>query len=92
MGKFGTAIKLMVNGAMGSRVEIMNQESNNRILKVEEVGDFWRKNTKPRIRLKGKWMIKAGILPNNYVQVSNPQPGVLILQMVEEEVKLNGEA
>ena len=63
-----------------------NRNSNYRILKVEEVGDFWRKNTKPRIRLKGKWMINAGILPNNFVQVSNPQPGVLILQMVEEEV------
>ena len=34
-----------------------------RILKVEEVGDFWRKQTFPRIRLKGKWLEKAGILP-----------------------------
>lgn len=76
----------MAIGVMGNRVEIMNNNSNYRILKVEEVGDFWRKITKPRIRLKGKWMLKAGILPNNYVQISNHQPGVLILQMVDEEV------
>ena len=63
----------------------MNNNSNYRKLKVEEVGDFWRKNTKPRIRLSGKWMMKAGILPNNYVKVSNPQPGMLVLQLVEEE-------
>jgi hypothetical protein len=75
----------MVNGVMESRVEIMNNNLEIRILKVEEVGDFWRKNTKPRIRLKGKWMIKSGIFPNNYVQVSNPKPGVLVIQLVEEE-------
>ena len=54
-----------------------------RILKVEEVGDFWRKQTMPRIRLKGKWLAKAGMLPNHYVQVESPMPGVLILPLVE---------
>ena len=63
----------------------MNSDLDTRILKVEEVGDFWRKDTKPRIRLKGKWMLKAGIHPNTFVQVSNPQPGVLILEIVNKE-------
>ena len=55
-----------------------------RILKVEEVGDFWRKRTVPRIRLKGKWLAQAGILPNRHVQVESPHPGVLILQLIEK--------
>ena len=56
-----------------------------RILKVEEVGDFWRKRTVPRIRLKGKWLAQAGILPNRHVQVESPQSRVLILHLIEQE-------
>ena len=59
--------------------------SNKRKLKVEEVGDFYRKRTKPRIRLKGLWLMKAGILPNNHVVIENPEPGVLVLQLIERE-------
>jgi hypothetical protein len=33
-----------------------NTNLKTRILKVEETGDFWRKKTVPRIRLKGKWL------------------------------------
>ena len=63
----------------------MTNESNlkRRILKVEEVGDFWKKRTTPRIRLRGKWLAKAGFLPNSYVQVESPTPGMLILQLME---------
>ena len=56
-----------------------------RLIKVTETGDFWRKRTKPMIRLQGRWMVDAGIKPNRYVQVSNPQPGVLLLSIVEQE-------
>jgi hypothetical protein len=59
--------------------------NKKRVLKVEEVGDFWRKKTVPRIRLKGKWLAQAGILPNRYVQVESPQPGLLILHLVEQD-------
>ena len=59
--------------------------NKKRILKVEEVGDFWRKKTMPRIRLKGKWLAQAGILPNRHVQVVSPQPGVLILHLIDQE-------
>ena len=58
--------------------------NRTRILKVEETGDFWRKQTVPRIRLKGKWLAKAGILPNRYVKVASPQPGVLVLHLMEK--------
>ena len=60
-------------------------EDKKRILKVEEVGDFWRKKTVPRIRLKGKWIARAGILPNRHVIVENPRPGVLILKLIDQD-------
>ena len=55
-----------------------------RVLKVEEVGDFWRKQTTPRIRLKGKWLAEAGILPNKHVQIENPQSGVLVVRLLHD--------
>jgi hypothetical protein len=55
----------------------------NRVLKIEEIGDFWRKRTKPRIRLKGKWLAEAGMQPNRYVNVSNPTHGVLVLHLID---------
>ena len=56
-----------------------------RRLKVEEAGDYWRKRTRPLVRLQGKWMLQAGIQPNSYVEVTNPQPGVLVLHIVEKQ-------
>ena len=55
-----------------------------RVLKVVEIGDFWAKRTMPSIRLQGKWMLRAGVLPNHYVQITNPRPGVLLIQLIEE--------
>jgi hypothetical protein len=54
-----------------------------RFLKVAEIGDFWAKRTMPSIRLQGKWMLRAGVLPNRHVQVTNPSPGVLLIQVLE---------
>lgn len=56
-----------------------------RLLKVEELGDHWRKQTYPRIRLKGKWLQLAGINPNSHVEVRNPQPGVLVISLYDRE-------
>ena len=55
-----------------------------RVLKVEEIGDFWAKRTMPSIRLQGKWMLRAGVLPNHYVQITNPSPGVLLIQLLDD--------
>jgi len=54
--------------------------TKERILKVQEVGDFYAKKTKPSLLLSGKWMIEAGINPNRKVIVTNPEPGVLIIK------------
>ena len=62
----------------------MNVRNKTRILKVLEVGDFWRDQTRPQIRLEGKWLVKAGILPNSYVRVENPQSGVLIVVSLDK--------
>jgi hypothetical protein len=58
-----------------------------RVLKVEEIGDFWAKRTMPSIRLQGKWMLKAGVLPNRHVQITNPEPGVLHIQILKDSQK-----
>jgi hypothetical protein len=55
-----------------------------RVLKVVEIGDFWARRTMPSIRLQGKWMLKAGVLPNHHVQITNPRPGILMIQLLEE--------
>lgn len=55
-----------------------------RVLKVVEIGDFWAKRTMPSIRLQGKWMLHAGVLPNRFVQITNPIPGVLLIQLLDE--------
>ena len=57
---------------------------NSRNVKVEEVGDFHKKRTFPRIRLKGKWLDNAGFPPNTRVEIDNPQDGVLLISIVEE--------
>lgn len=58
-----------------------------RVLKVEEVGDHWRKRTIPRIRLKGKWLQAAGIQPNSYVQIEILGPGRLHIQSLDRQTE-----
>ena len=59
--------------------------SRPRRLKIEAVGDFAQQRSFPRIRLKGHWLKAAGFPADSYVLVSNPQPGVLTLQILENE-------
>ena len=57
-----------------------------RILKVQEVGDYWKGKTIPSLSLKGQWLYQAGIHPNSQVEITNPQPGILVVStfIVEE--------
>ena len=57
--------------------------SKPRTLKVHDVGDYYRKEIIPQIRLQGKWLLGAGLQPDTHVYVTNPQPGVLILKCLE---------
>lgn len=57
---------------------------NNRKLKVQNVGDYYKREIIPKIRLQGKWLLDAGIKPNNHVYISNPEPGVLVIRDKKE--------
>ena len=56
-----------------------------RVLKVQDSGDHYRKDIKPQIRIEGKWLLKAGLLPEDRIEVSNPQPGILVLRTLKAQ-------
>lgn len=58
-----------------------------RTLKIEAVGDFARKKVKPRIRITGRWLERAGFRPGHRVEISSSKPGELSLQFREESPK-----
>ena len=58
-------------------------DTEKRVLKVEEIGDYWAEKTRPMIRLKGKWLENMGIFPNNRVVISSPENGTLIVKVLE---------
>ena len=51
-----------------------------RRLKIEAGGDTWKKLIKPKIRLTGRWLERAGFRPGNHVQVTCVSPGVIELR------------
>jgi hypothetical protein len=53
----------------------------SRSLKIQEVGDFYRKKTKPTIILAGKWLANAGFPPNERVIVQTNRTGELIITL-----------
>jgi len=57
--------------------------SKPRMLKVQDVGDYYRKEVIPQIRLQGKWLIAAGLQPDTHVQVTNPEPGVIVMKSLD---------
>ena len=54
-----------------------------RRLKIEAVGEFWRGLIKPKIRLTGYWLARAGFKPGSHVQVICVAPGVIELRSSE---------
>ena len=53
---------------------------NQRTLKIEAVGDFAAQNIKPRIRLGGGWLARAGFKPGHRVSVHHARRGKLTLR------------
>ena len=51
-----------------------------RRLKIEADGDRWKKLIKPKIRLTGRWLERAGFKPGHHVQVTCVSPGVIELR------------
>ena len=54
-----------------------------RMLKVQNIGDYFRKEVTPQIRLTGKWLLAAGLKPETHVRITNPRPGVLVVKSLE---------
>jgi hypothetical protein len=55
-----------------------------RTLKIEAIGDYARGKIKPRIRLTGCWLDRAGFKPGQRVEVHVHKPGEMTLQLKEE--------
>jgi hypothetical protein len=51
-----------------------------RTLKIEADGDSWKGLIKPKIRLVGRWLERAGFRPGNRVRVACLAPGVIELR------------
>ena len=51
-----------------------------RKLKIEADGDFWRGLMRPKIRLMGRWLERAGFSPGSRVHVTCVAPGVIELR------------
>ena len=51
-----------------------------RALKIEASGDFWKGLIKPKIRLTGHWLERAGFKPGNRVHVMCVAPGLIELR------------
>ena len=58
-------------------------KENKRILKIEAVGDFAAGKIKPKIRLSGNWLEKAGFKPGHQAAIHVSRPGELTLQFKE---------
>ena len=59
-------------------------KENKRTLKIEAVGDFAAGKIKPKIRLKGHWLERAGFKPGHWVEIHSFKTGELTLQFKEQ--------
>lgn len=55
------------------------------VLKVRNIGDRYRKEVIPQIRLQGKWLLNAGIRPDSHVQITNPHDGELVIKSLDDQ-------
>ena len=51
-----------------------------RTLKIEAGGDVWKGTIKPKIRLMGRWLERAGFKPDTRVTVRCLAPGIIELR------------
>jgi hypothetical protein len=51
-----------------------------RTLKIEADGDTWKRQIKPKIRLTGRWLERAGFRPGARVQVVCIASGIIELR------------
>jgi hypothetical protein len=61
-------------------VQSTPSHTSARILKIEEAGDSWKGSIRPKIRLMGCWLERAGFKPSARVHVTCVAPGVIELR------------
>ena len=62
------------------------QSAVGRILKIEADGDAWKGLIKPKIRLMGRWLERAGFSPGRHVHVTCVALGVIELRSSDVSV------
>ena len=55
------------------------------VLKVRNIGDRYRKEVTPQIRLQGKWLLNTGIRADSHVQITNPRDGELVIKSLDNQ-------
>lgn len=55
-----------------------------RTLAIEPAGDFFYGGVKPKIRLTGRWLERAGFKPGHRVEVCVDRPGTITLRFLGE--------
>ena len=62
-----------------------SRTSSVRRLKIEAEGDSWKGRMKPKIRLTGRWLERAGFHYGQRVEVKSVADGVIELRMTVNE-------
>jgi hypothetical protein len=62
----------------------LEKPARRRSLKIEAIGDFAYRKIKPRIRLSGHWLERAGFKPGHRAIIHATSPGELTLQFIEQ--------
>jgi hypothetical protein len=73
-----------VTGAGIQRLAMKADRFQVRHLKIEPIGDFFRGKIKPRIRITGHWLERAGFKPGHRVEIRVEQPGTMTLRFLEQ--------
>ena len=67
----------------------LRDRATHRSLKIEADGDSWKGRIKPKIRLKGNWLERAGFKPGGRVKVTCVTIGVMELRSDHPCLALN---
>ena len=67
----------------------LRDRRTQRTLKIEAEGDPWLGSVKPKIRLKGNWLERAGFKPGGRVNITCVTVGVLELRSDDRQLVLN---
>jgi hypothetical protein len=71
------------------KADALQESTQPRTLKIEETGDFWRGKVKPKIRLSGQWLERAGFKPGHRVEVRCTAQGALSIHFIESPATVN---